>query len=142
MQRLFGTFPSRGAGVALLLFRLTIAVALLAQAWVCLPPGTDLIVAIYVLAACLLGAGLFTPLVAVTTAALSVGTIMLCRELAVSGLMISIMVALALLGAGSYSVDAKLYGRRRLIIRPAGETNTTVRASDVGPAASDGRAAL
>ena len=103
MQRLYGTFPSRGAGVALLLLRFTIAGALLAQARVCLPPGTDLIVAIYVLAACLLVAGLFTPIVAVATAALSVGTIMLCRELAVSGLMIAILVALALLGAGSYS---------------------------------------
>jgi hypothetical protein len=131
MQRLYGTFPSRGAGVALLLLRFTIAGALLAQACVCLPPGTDLIVAIYVLAACLLIAGLFTPMAAVATAALSAGTVMLCRELAVSGLMIAILVAVALLGAGSYSVDAKLYGRRRLVIRRAGETNAVVHDSDV-----------
>ena len=131
MQRLYGTFPSRGAGVALLLLRFTIAGALLAQSCVCLPPGTDLIVAIYVLAACLLVAGLFTPMVAVATAALSAGTIMLCRELAVAGLMIAILVALALLGAGSYSVDAKLYGRRRLVIRRAGETNTVPQDSDI-----------
>jgi uncharacterized membrane protein YphA (DoxX/SURF4 family) len=70
-------------------------------------------------------------MVAVATAALSAGTIMLCRELAVSGLMIAILVALALLGAGSYSVDAKLYGRRRLVIRRAGETNAVVHDSDV-----------
>jgi uncharacterized membrane protein YphA (DoxX/SURF4 family) len=131
MQRLYGTFPSRGAGVALLLLRFTIAGALLAQAWVCLPPGTDWIVAVYVLAACLLVAGLFTPMVAVATAALSAGTIMLCKEPAVSGLMIAILVALALLGAGSYSVDAKLYGRRRLVIRRAGETNTVPQDSDI-----------
>ena len=79
------SFPSRGAGAALLLLRFTVAGALLAQAWVCLPPGTDLIVAIYVLAASLLVAGIFMPTVAVATAVLSAATIMLCRELAVSG---------------------------------------------------------
>jgi hypothetical protein len=131
MQRLYGTFPSRGAGAALLLLRFTVAGALLAQAWVCLPPGIDLIVAIYVLAASLLVAGIFMPMVAVATAVLSAATIMLCREPAVSGLMIAILVALALLGAGSYSVDAKLYGRRRLVIRPAGETNAVLHDSDV-----------
>ena len=131
MQRLFGAFPSRGAGLALLLLRFTVAGALIAQAWSCLAPGTQLVVAIYVLIACLLVAGWLTPMVAGAAAILSAATSLHGREPLVSTLMIAILVALALLGAGSYSVDAKLYGRRRLIIRPAAETKSIARDSDI-----------
>jgi hypothetical protein len=36
--------------------------------------------------------------------------------LRVNALMIAILVAIGLLGAGAYSVDARLYGRRRLVV--------------------------
>jgi len=33
-----------------------------------------------------------------------------------NALTIAILVAIGLLGAGAYSVDARLYGRRRLVV--------------------------
>jgi uncharacterized membrane protein YphA (DoxX/SURF4 family) len=48
-------------------------------------------------------------------------TFWVCREpgvdaLRINALIIAILVAIGLLGAGAYSVDARLYGRRRLVV--------------------------
>jgi hypothetical protein len=44
-----------------------------------------------------------------------------CREPGLNVLMIAILIAIGLLGAGAYSMDGRLYGRRRLVVgRPGG----------------------
>ena len=119
MQRLFGSFPSQGPGFALLLLRLTVAVVLISRIWFNAAPGLQLLLAVYALAAGMLIVGSFTPAVAALTALILTGTTRLSGEIPTTAMMITILVALSLLGAGSYSVDARIYGRRRIILRSA-----------------------
>jgi hypothetical protein len=126
MQRLFGTFPNRGAGVALVILRVTVAVVLMSGARLCSGPGVgsgvELLVTLAGIAAVLLMVGWYTPLAAGLAVLVSLGTLWLCREITVNVLIIAILVSIGLLGAGAYSVDARLYGRRRLVVgRPQGK---------------------
>jgi uncharacterized membrane protein YphA (DoxX/SURF4 family) len=125
MQRLLGTFPNRRAGVALLILRLAVAAALISGARLCPGPVTDVLLALSRIAAVLIIVGWFTPLAATSAAAVSLCTFWACRQpgveaLGFNALMIAILIAISLLGAGAYSVDARLYGRRRLVIGTPG----------------------
>ena len=64
MQRLFGTFPNRGAGLALLILRLAVAAALVSGAGLCPGPKTEVLVALSRVAAVLIVVGWYTPLAA------------------------------------------------------------------------------
>ena len=125
MQRLLGTFPNRSAGVALLILRLAVAAALISGARLCPGPETEVLLALSRIAAVLIVVGWYTPLAAGSAVVVSLFTFWVCREprpdaLGVNALMIAILIAIGLLGAGAYSVDARLYGRRRLVVgRPA-----------------------
>jgi TQO small subunit DoxD len=121
MQRLLGTFPNRSAGVALLILRLAVAAALLSGTRLCPGPETEVLLALSRIAAVLIIVGWYTPLAAVSAVLVSLCTFWVCHEprvdaLGLNALMIAILVAIALLGAGAYSVDARLYGRRRLVV--------------------------
>jgi hypothetical protein len=116
MQRLFGTFPNRGAGLALVVLRLTMAIVLVTRVWLCPAPGATVLMALSAIAALLIAIGLFTPIASGSAALVSLGSIQYSNEPAMSALTVAILVAVALLGAGAYSVDARLYGRRRLVI--------------------------
>jgi uncharacterized membrane protein YphA (DoxX/SURF4 family) len=116
MQRLFGTFPNRGAGLALLILRLAVAAALVSGARLCPGPGTEVLLALSRIVAVLIVVGWYTPLAAVSAALFSLCSFWVCRGPGVNVLMIAILVAIGLLGAGAYSVDARLYGRRRLVV--------------------------
>jgi hypothetical protein len=117
MQRLLGTFPNRSAGVALLILRLAVAAALVSGARLCPGPETEVLLALARIAAVLIAVGWYTPLAAVSAVVVSLGTFWVCRAPGVNALMIAILIAIGLLGAGAYSVDARLYGRRRLVIK-------------------------
>jgi hypothetical protein len=125
MQRLLGTFPNRRAGLALLILRLAVAAALISSARLCPGPETDVLLAFSRIAAVLIIVGWYTPLAATSAVVVSLCTFWVCREpgvdaLRINALIIAILVAIGLLGAGAYSVDARLYGRRRLVVgRPA-----------------------
>jgi uncharacterized membrane protein YphA (DoxX/SURF4 family) len=124
MQRLFGTFPNRGAGLALVILRFSVAVALASGARLCTGPGTEILVALSSIAAVLIVVGWFTPLAAGSAVVITLSAFWFCREAAVNALMIAMLVAICLLGAGAYSVDARLYGRRKLVVgRPPGKGN-------------------
>jgi uncharacterized membrane protein YphA (DoxX/SURF4 family) len=74
------------------------------------------------IAAVLLVVGWYTPLAAGSAVLVSLGTLWSCRDTTVNALIIAILVSVGLLGAGAYSVDARLYGRRRLVVgRPPGK---------------------
>jgi hypothetical protein len=127
MQRLLGTFPNRSAGLALLILRLAVAAALISSARLCPGPETDVLLALSRIAAVLIIVGWYTPVAATSAVAVCLCTFWVCREpgieaLRINALMIAILVAIGLLGAGAYSVDARLYGRRRLVVgRPRGK---------------------
>jgi hypothetical protein len=116
MQRLFGMFPDRGAGFALLVLRLSVAAALVSYQRLCLGPETEVLSALSRIAAILIVAGWYTPLAALAATLISLCSLWVCRGLEVNVLMIAILVAIGFLGAGAYSVDARLYGRRRLVV--------------------------
>ena len=80
MQRLFGTFPNRGAGVALLILRLAVAAALISGARLCPGPETEVLLALSRIAAVLIIVGWYTPLAAVSAVLVSLCTFWVCRE--------------------------------------------------------------
>jgi hypothetical protein len=116
MQRLLGTFPNRSAGLALLILRLAVAAALVSGARLCPSPEMEVLLALSRIAAILIIVGWYTPLAAVGAVLVSLYPLWVCREPWVNALTIAILIAIGLLGAGAYSVDARLYGRRRLVI--------------------------
>jgi uncharacterized membrane protein YphA (DoxX/SURF4 family) len=126
MQRLFGTFPNRGAGVALVILRVAGAAGLLSPlvsgARLCAGTGVEVLFTLSGIAALLLVIGWFTPLAAAWAILCTLAGFWLCHATTINALMIAILVAVGLLGAGAYSLDAHLYGRRRLVVgRPAGK---------------------
>src|ERR1700677_2261096 len=123
MQRLLGTFPNRSAGLALLILRLAVAAALISSARLCPGPETEVLLALSRIAAVLIIVGWYTPMAAVSAILVSLCTFWVCREprvdsFGINALTIAILAAIGLLGAGAYSVDARLYGRRRLVVGP------------------------
>jgi hypothetical protein len=116
MQRLFGMFPNGKAGFGLLILRLVVAVALVSYPRLCAGRESELLLALSRIAAVLILVGWYTPLAALSAALISVVSLWVCREFEVNALVIAILVAVGLLGAGAYSVDARLYGRRRLVV--------------------------
>ena len=123
MQRLLGTFPNRSAGVALLILRLAVAAALISSARLCPGPETEVLLALSRITAVLIIVGWYTPMAAISAILVSLCTFWVCPEsrvdaFGIHALMIAILAAISLLGAGAYSVDARLYGRRRLVIGP------------------------
>ncbi len=121
MQRLFSMFPTGAPGVALLIFRLVVAASfaydgtnrlrLAASLWGFLG---------FAVAAFFLCFGFLTPYCSAVCCLVE-----LCVLLFISGsdrfhLGISIAIAgiLMILGPGEYSIDARIFGRRRLVVRP------------------------
>jgi putative oxidoreductase len=84
---------------------------------------SDLTEMVTLLARCLIVAvtgllwiGLWTPIAAIAAAALQIGIVVLGQELsAASGVNAALALALAMLGPGSWSLDARLFGRKRII---------------------------
>ena len=100
MQRLFSSFPDGRPGAGLVILRITVAAVLVME--------TGSATALFVAAP--LAAGFMTPAAAVVAAATAL--VLQSPSLA------AIAVALALLGPGAYSVDARLFGRREIVIEP------------------------
>lgn len=114
MQRLFSMFPYGLPGLALFLLRFSMALALLCSirhsGWI--SPGWVYLAAVPVMAG--LCAGLLTPLTALVALSLHI-VIWALTGVPDSGMAASIALeslALALLGPGAYSMDARRFGRR------------------------------
>jgi hypothetical protein len=120
MRRLFATFPTGAPGCGLVLLRLVAALSLQAD-----PSGHLALtqhasipgVALILLSLALL-VGLFTPVVALLAAAIEATLLGVSGSagiaLTLQGPMIC--VALALLGPGGYSLDARLFGSRVVVL--------------------------
>ncbi len=128
MSRLYSGFPARAPGAGLLLLRMAIGATLVAQAVPCLSGAQDPRLT-YCLLALVSGAslivGFLTRIVAAIAATLvASATLLSLTSSSVGSLrshpldlnMIVVAVAIALLGPGAISLDAVLFGRRKVII--------------------------
>jgi putative oxidoreductase len=122
LQRLFSSFARGRPGAGLLLMRVVTGLILLGQAVLTLRSGGVFqVVALAGLggvAGVLLLAGLWTPVTGVLVAGIALLSV-LARpgDPTVYFLLACIGVALALLGPGAFSIDARLFGLKRIDIR-------------------------
>ena len=130
MQRLFSSFPGGYPGIALLLLRAVFSGTLLLQTLSCLHDPNPATVTTLVglaecLASCLLLIGFLTPLVAILVIVGAAGIVLAglvscLSPIFNSGVTIAfaatMLLNISLIGPGAYSVDARLFGRREIII--------------------------
>jgi putative oxidoreductase len=117
IQRLFSSFPDSWSGAGLLLLRLASGMPLVVNGILALPPGGEGGGAVYRIAELSCGSlvliGLWTPLAGIGQAILWVAAAVGMHD--VLPIASPVMgLSLALLGPGAWSVDARLYGRRRI----------------------------
>jgi len=117
MQRLFTTFPNSWPGAGLLLLRLILAAALFVDQTQ-LPAGSGFTLAFNVLemlVGSLLAIGLWTPLLCFVQFGVVVALIASGHESSGSRELLGLIyLSVAALGPGAWSVDARLFGRRRM----------------------------
>jgi putative oxidoreductase len=118
IQRLFSSFPDSWPGAGLLLLRLAIGVpAVVSALWILSSgPEPGRVVAHVMALSCgsLVLLGLWTPVAAGALALLQV-LCALARHYDLMQLAAALVpLSLSVLGPGAWSIDAKLYGRKRL----------------------------
>lgn len=121
MRRLFSNFARGWPGVGLLVMRLVAGIAFIARAAATMHNGpltTFATAIVAILAGLCLLAGLWTPIAGSLVAAL--GIWFACTHVEdplASVLLATIGAALALVGPGAWSIDARLFGWKRIDIR-------------------------
>lgn len=138
LQRLFSAFPGGWPGVGLLLLRAAVALAALVQGGIYLtgqadaPAGAWIAGFLGVAAGGALLIGILTPLVALVVGlgAIGIGFSLLppsspnLFDAKLPTLFAFIMtLAIVFLGPGAFSVDARLFGRREIIIPPSSRSS-------------------
>ena len=123
MRRLYSTFAGGWPGMGLLLMRLVIGCVLVVRAslrlWGDPPPNITITAAILLVAGFLLILGLWTPIVGVSVAVIEVWKILTQPGDRWLWLLLgTASVALAMLGPGRWSIDARLFGWKRVEAPP------------------------
>jgi putative oxidoreductase len=125
MQRLFSTFPNSWPGLGLLNLRVLAAVCLVfhrQSAFGGVAHSGDPLLGIASGAICMVGAlllfaGLLTPFVALVLGLVEVSQIFFGTSfVADHAIQAAIALSIAVLGPGAWSLDARLYGRKRIDI--------------------------
>lgn len=128
---MFSGFPNGSAGCGLLLLRSTVGVALLAggASAAGASAGSWAGAALAGLCGCALVTGTLTPAAGLVAAALSLARVVSpvagpdrIADGAAAALVLAMGVSVALLGPGAYSVDARLFGRREIVVPRARPT--------------------
>ena len=122
MRRLYSTFAHGWPGVGLLLMRLVVGIALIDRGVTRLWSHPSILLTILSVltagAGLLLIAGLWTPIAGALVAVMEVWKIFLLPEnLWLYILLATLGAALAMLGPGAWSIDARLFGWKRIDIR-------------------------
>jgi len=131
LRRLYSTFAGGWPGTGLLLIRLVVGSALVVRAslrlWSDLPPMNETVPAVLLMGAgILLIVGLWTPI-----AGTSIALIEIWKMLTVAGdrwvwlLLGTVGAAVAMLGPGLFSIDARLFGWRRIEAPPRKTTSNS-----------------
>ena len=113
LQRFFSAFPDRWRGFALLLLRVLVAVSVIVRTIAYLRTaetlaGWSIVVLLLASAACLL-LGFATPVAAVLIGLTSLYPL---QDLEI----VVLATVIALLGPGAFSIDARMFGRREILI--------------------------
>jgi putative oxidoreductase len=121
LRRLFSNFADGGAGFGLLLIRIVAGASLVVDGKTRLHPGEPMLSLILGVLAfgdgALLVAGLFTPLAGFLAVALSLSEILVYHQGSYPGILLAAMGAgAALVGPGAFSVDALLFGLKKIDI--------------------------
>ena len=119
MRRLYSTFAGGWPGMGLLLMRLVIGCVLVLRAslrlWGDPPLNITITAAILLVAGFLLMLGLWTPIVGTSVAVIEVWKILTQPGDRWLWLLLgTVSVALAMLGPGRWSIDARLFGWKRV----------------------------
>jgi len=119
VRRLYSTFASGWPGMGLLLMRLVIGCVLVLRAslrlWGDPPPNITITAAILLVAGFLLILGLWTPIVGTSVAVIEVWKILTQPGDRWLWLLLgTASVSLAMLGPGRWSIDARLFGWKRV----------------------------
>jgi putative oxidoreductase len=124
VRRLFSAFPGGWAAAGLSLLRLTLGIGLIADAIASLrgPELSQLIpAAIETLTGTLIIVGLWTPITGIVACLLQLAVMLMDHRMSELYLLRAALgVGLAFLGPGAWSVDARLFGRRRVEIKHLG----------------------
>ena len=123
MRRLFSSFARGWPGVGLLLLRVAAGSSLIARSILVLGNtptfGTGFFQLFIATAGLLLIAGLWTPIVAAVMVLLELWRIISRHGDPASDILLCVLaLAIALLGPGAWSVDARLFGWKRIDIGP------------------------
>jgi putative oxidoreductase len=119
VQRLFSTFPNAWPGIGLLILRLSAAFSLLdivrTTGAVSQAP-TSLVRCVSVVDAALLVIGLWTPFAGIAVTVIHAGILSGALDLNSAAVVdAAVGLALAMLGPGAWSLDARLFGRKRIV---------------------------
>ncbi len=131
MRRLYSTFAGAWPGIGLLLLRLVVGTALIVRAgaalWSDPPVKTEITCAFLALFGILLISGLWTPIVGTIAALIEFWQLLALRaDVWILLLLGTIASALAMLGPGLWSIDAYLFGWKRIQAPPRKRTFTSL----------------
>ena len=122
MQKLFSAFPGGWPGLGLLLLRVLVGVTLIAQTLTYIESGKSnplswLVAAtVLIIASCLL-VGFMTPIAAVVIGLATAALVIFTVNPNQAGLNVIVLTTvIALLGPGAFSIDARMFGRREILI--------------------------